>query len=71
MPNMLINPGHPGHKDFAEDTYRTLTARQCDPGYRQRKRVEEQQGNHESLPDADTPIIVFINKMDRRENVSS
>jgi peptide chain release factor 3 len=37
----------PGHKDFAEDTYRTLTA--VDSVCRMR----------------DTPVIVFINKMDR------
>lgn len=57
----------PGHKDFAEDTYRTLTAVDsvilvidCVKG------VEEQT---ERLMDVcrmrDTPVIVFINKMDR------
>lgn len=57
----------PGHKDFAEDTYRTLTAVDsvvlvidCVKG------VEEQT---EKLMDVcrmrDTPVIVFINKMDR------
>jgi peptide chain release factor 3 len=57
----------PGHKDFAEDTYRTLTAVDsvilvidCVKG------VEEQT---ERLMQVcrmrDTPVIVFINKMDR------
>jgi peptide chain release factor 3 len=57
----------PGHKDFAEDTYRTLSAVDsvvlivdCVNG------VEEQT---EKLTEVcrmrDTPIIVFINKMDR------
>jgi peptide chain release factor 3 len=38
--NTLVNLlDTPGHKDFAEDTYRTLTAvRQCDTGDRQRER---------------------------------
>ncbi|MDG0972519.1 MAG: peptide chain release factor 3 [Crocinitomicaceae bacterium] len=57
----------PGHKDFAEDTYRTLTAVDsvilvidCANG------VESQT---EKLMEVcrmrDTPVIVFINKMDR------
>jgi peptide chain release factor 3 len=57
----------PGHKDFAEDTYRTLTAVDsvvlvidCVKG------VEEQT---EKLMDVcrmrDTPVIIFINKLDR------
>lgn len=57
----------PGHKDFAEDTYRTLTAVDsvilvidCVKG------VEEQT---EKLMEVcrmrDTPVIVFINKLDR------
>lgn len=57
----------PGHKDFAEDTYRTLTAVDsvilvidCVKG------VEEQT---EKLMEVcrmrNTPVIVFINKMDR------
>ena len=57
----------PGHKDFAEDTYRTLTAVDsvimvidCSNG------VESQT---EKLMEVcrmrDTPVIVFINKMDR------
>lgn len=58
----------PGHKDFAEDTYRTLTAVDSvivviDVA----KGVEEQT---EKLVEVcrmrDTPVIVFINKMDRR-----
>ena len=57
----------PGHKDFAEDTYRTLTAVDsvilvidCVKG------VEEQT---EKLMEVcrmrNTPVIIFINKMDR------
>ncbi|MFI5203770.1 MAG: peptide chain release factor 3, partial [Flavobacteriales bacterium] len=57
----------PGHKDFAEDTYRTLTAVDsvilvidCANG------VEEQT---EKLMGVcrmrDTPVIIFVNKMDR------
>ncbi len=57
----------PGHKDFSEDTYRVLTAvdsalmvidaangveAQTRPAYR-------------GLPPRDTPIITFVNKMDR------
>jgi peptide chain release factor 3 len=57
----------PGHKDFAEDTYRTLTAVDsvilvidCVKG------VEEQtQKLMEVCRMRDTPVIVFINKMDR------
>ncbi|MEZ4985010.1 MAG: GTP-binding protein [Saprospiraceae bacterium] len=57
----------PGHKDFAEDTYRTLTAVDSvivviDVA----KGVEEQT---EKLVEVcrmrNTPVIVFINKMDR------
>ena len=66
--NRLINIlDTPGHKDFAEDTYRTLTAVDsvilvidCVKG------VEEQT---EKLMEVcrmrDTPVQVFINKMDR------
>ncbi|MHB1922575.1 MAG: peptide chain release factor 3 [Chitinophagaceae bacterium] len=65
---MLINLlDTPGHKDFAEDTYRTLTAVDsvilvidCVKG------VEEQT---EKLMEVcrmrDTPVIIFVNKMDR------
>ncbi len=57
----------PGHKDFAEDTYRTLTAVDsvvlvidCVKG------VEEQTKKlMEVCRMRDTPVIVFINKMDR------
>ena len=56
----------PGHKDFAEDTYRTLTAVDsvimvidCANG------VEAQTKTDGSLPNARHPVIVFINKMDR------
>lgn len=57
----------PGHKDFAEDTYRTLTAVDsvilvidCVKG------VEEQTGRlMEVCRMRQTPVIIFINKMDR------
>lgn len=57
----------PGHKDFAEDTYRTLTAVDsvilvidCVKG------VEEQTKKlMEVCRMRDTPVIVFVNKMDR------
>jgi peptide chain release factor 3 len=57
----------PGHKDFAEDTYRTLTAVDsvilvidCVKG------VEEQTERlMEVCRMRDTPVIVYINKMDR------
>lgn len=57
----------PGHKDFAEDTYRTLTAVDsviliidCASG------VEEQTRKlMEVCRMRNTPVIVFINKMDR------
>ncbi|MEO6639036.1 MAG: GTP-binding protein, partial [Ginsengibacter sp.] len=57
----------PGHKDFAEDTYRTLTAVDsvvlvidCVKG------VEEQTKRLvEVCRMRDTPIIVFVNKLDR------
>lgn len=57
----------PGHKDFAEDTYRTLTAADSvivviDVA----KGVEEQTEKLVSVCKMrDTPIIVFINKLDR------
>src|SRR5690606_18272673 len=57
----------PGHKDFAEDTYRTLTAVDsvvlvidCVKG------VEEQTRRlMEVCRMRDTPVIVFVNKLDR------
>ena len=57
----------PGHKDFAEDTYRTLTAVDSVvlvvDGV---KGVEEQTRKlMEVCRMRDTPVIVFINKMDR------
>ncbi len=66
--NLLINIlDTPGHKDFAEDTYRTLTAVDsvilvidCVKG------VEEQTERlMEVCRMRDSPVIVFINKMDR------
>ena len=57
----------PGHKDFAEDTYRTLTAVDsvilvidCVKGVEEqtRKLMEVCRMRH-------TPVIIFINKMDR------
>jgi len=65
---MLVNIlDTPGHKDFAEDTYRTLTAVDsvilvidCVKG------VEEQTERlMEVCRMRNTPVIVFINKMDR------
>ncbi len=57
----------PGHKDFAEDTYRTLTAVDsvilvvdCQKG------VEEQTAKlMEVCRMRNTPVIIFVNKMDR------
>ena len=57
----------PGHKDFAEDTYRTLSAVDsvilvvdCQKG------VEEQTYRlMEVCRMRDTPVIIFVNKMDR------
>src|SRR5436309_12187696 len=66
--NTLVNLlDTPGHKDFAEDTYRTLTAVDsvvlvidCVKG------VEEQTKRlMEVCRMRDTPVIVFINKLDR------
>src|SRR5690606_20861754 len=66
--NTLINLlDTPGHKDFAEDTYRTLTAVDsvvlvidCVKG------VEEQTRRlMEVCRMRDTPVIVFVNKLDR------
>lgn len=66
--NVLINLlDTPGHKDFAEDTYRTLTAVDSvvlvvDSV----KGVEEQTRKlMEVCRMRDTPVIVFINKLDR------
>ena len=66
--NTLVNLlDTPGHKDFAEDTYRTLTAVDsvvlvidCVKG------VEEQTRRlMEVCRMRDTPVIVFVNKLDR------
>ena len=66
--NILVNLlDTPGHKDFAEDTYRTLTAVDsvvlvidCVKG------VEEQTKRlMEVCRMRDTPVIVFVNKLDR------
>lgn len=66
--NKLVNIlDTPGHKDFSEDTYRTLTAVDsvilvidCVKG------VEEQTRNLMKVCRMrNTPVIVFINKMDR------
>ncbi|NUM30947.1 MAG: peptide chain release factor 3 [Bacteroidetes bacterium] len=66
--NHLVNIlDTPGHKDFAEDTYRTLTAVDsvilvidCVKG------VEEQTRKlMEVCRMRNTPVIVFVNKMDR------
>lgn len=66
--NTLVNLlDTPGHKDFAEDTYRTLTAVDsvvlvidCVKG------VEEQTERlMEVCRMRNTPVIIFINKMDR------
>lgn len=60
----------PGHKDFAEDTYRTLTAVDSvilvvDGA----KGVEEQTENLMRVCRMrDTPVIIFVNKLDRPGN---
>lgn len=66
--NILVNLlDTPGHKDFAEDTYRTLTAVDSvvlviDSV----KGVEEQTKRlMEVCRMRDTPVIVFVNKLDR------
>ncbi len=57
----------PGHKDFAEDTYRTLTA--VDSVILVVDSVKGVEEQTEKLMEVcrmrDTPVIVFINKMDR------
>ncbi|MDP9043073.1 MAG: peptide chain release factor 3, partial [Bacteroidota bacterium] len=65
---MLINLlDTPGHKDFAEDTYRTLTA--VDSVILVIDSVNGVEEQTRKLTEVcrmrDTPIIVFINKMDR------
>lgn len=66
--NMLINLlDTPGHKDFAEDTYRTLTA--VDSVILVVDSVNGVEDQTRRLMEVcrmrDTPVIVFINKMDR------
>ena len=57
----------PGHKDFAEDTYRTLTA--VDSVILVVDSVKGVEAQTRKLMEVcrmrDTPVIVFINKMDR------
>jgi len=66
--NKLVNLlDTPGHKDFAEDTYRTLTA--VDSVILVIDCVKGVEAQTERLMEVcrmrDTPVIVFINKMDR------
>ena len=66
--NCLINLlDTPGHKDFAEDTYRTLTA--VDSVILVIDSVNGVEEQTRKLMEVcrmrDTPVIVFINKMDR------
>ena len=57
----------PGHKDFAEDTFRTLTAADSAIVVIDAAKGVEPQTRRlvEVLRMRDTPIIVFINKLDR------
>ena len=58
----------PGHKDFCEDTYRTLTAVDSVIMAHPTKGVETQTFKlMEVCRMRDTPIITFINKMDVKE----
>jgi peptide chain release factor 3 len=66
--NVLINLlDTPGHKDFAEDTYRTLTA--VDSVILVIDSVKGVEPQTERLMEVcrmrNTPVIVFVNKMDR------
>ncbi|TXH21722.1 MAG: peptide chain release factor 3 [Chitinophagaceae bacterium] len=66
--NILINLlDTPGHKDFAEDTYRTLTAVDSVILIVDSVNGVEDQTRRfmEVCRMRDTPVIVFINKMDR------
>ena len=66
--DMLINLlDTPGHKDFAEDTYRTLTAVDSVVLVIDSVNGVEEQTRRlmEVCRMRDTPVIVFINKMDR------
>lgn len=66
--DLLINLlDTPGHKDFAEDTYRTLTA--VDSVVLVVDSVKGVEEQTEKLMEVcrmrDTPVIIFVNKMDR------
>src|ERR1700712_1143983 len=66
--NVLINLlDTPGHKDFAEDTYRTLTA--VDSVILVIDSVKGVEPQTERLMEVcrmrNTPVIVFVNKLDR------
>lgn len=66
--NVLINLlDTPGHKDFAEDTYRTLTA--VDSVILVVDSVKGVEIQTEKLMEVcrmrDTPVIIFVNKLDR------
>ncbi|GIV32586.1 MAG: peptide chain release factor 3 [Chitinophagales bacterium] len=66
--NLLINLlDTPGHKDFAEDTYRTLTA--VDSAIIVIDSVKGVEERTEKLMEVcrmrNTPVIVFVNKLDR------
>lgn len=66
--DMLINLlDTPGHKDFAEDTYRTLTAVDSVILVVDSVNGVEEQTRRlmEVCRMRDTPVIVFVNKMDR------
>jgi len=66
--NTLVNLlDTPGHKDFAEDTYRTLTAVDSVVLVIDSVNGVEEQTRRlmEVCRMRDTPVIVFINKMDR------
>jgi len=66
--NLLINLlDTPGHKDFAEDTYRTLTAVDSVILVIDSVNGVEEQTRRlmEVCRMRDTPVIVFVNKMDR------
>jgi len=57
----------PGHEDFSEDTYRTLTAVDSRDGDRRRERHPRPAPEIvRGIPAARLPIITFINKMDAR-----
>ena len=56
----------PGHEDFSEDTYRTLTAVESAVMVIDVARASKPvRASSSSLPMRDIPIVTFINKMDR------